>query len=125
MKEYKKAFFSMDSFDDTKPNIEGITYGNTWNGWACPYFTFENALLISEWVNKDQDYCKEHQLPIAQMTYDEAKDTFFYVQDLDVPSDVDEYEVSIIDGIKYYAIGSHGWCWWNMTEWNGEEESNV
>ena len=47
MKDYKKALFSMDCFDENQPDIEGITYGNTWNGWACPYFTFENALLAA------------------------------------------------------------------------------
>ncbi len=25
--------------------LEGFTAGETWNGWDCPYFTFEQAQL--------------------------------------------------------------------------------
>lgn len=113
---YTKALFSMDSFDENQPDIEGITYGHTWNGWACPYFTFENALIVAKHINQDQDYCKEHQLPISSLTYSEEKDTFFYVPDSEVPSEVDDYKGFLVDGVKYYAIGSHSWCWWDVTE---------
>ena len=48
--EFKPAKFSMDCFDDSQPHIDGMTYGYTWNGWACPYFTFENALIVAKHI---------------------------------------------------------------------------
>ena len=92
MKPYK-AFFSMDCMD---VNIEGLTYGNRWNGWACPYFTYENAMKIAE------------VMPDFHMWYDMDKDLFFTT---DEETDPEEFCPKIIDGIKYYGIGNCSWCW--------------
>lgn len=35
-----KAIFSIENIDNT---FEGYTYGETWNGWACPYFTKDES----------------------------------------------------------------------------------
>ena len=64
----------MDCFEE---NIEGITYGGTWNGWACPYFTKENGLLIAKLA------------PNFGLQYDEQNDKF--VNSL-YPEDSEYYE---------------------------------
>jgi hypothetical protein len=92
MKPYK-AFFSMDCMD---VNIEGLTYGNRWNGWACPYFTYENAMKIAE------------VMPDFHMWYDMDNDLFFTT---DEETDSEEFFPKLIDGIKYYGIGNCSWCW--------------
>lgn len=33
----RKAFFYLDCIEGRR--FEGYTLGQTWNGWACPYFT--------------------------------------------------------------------------------------
>ena len=99
--EFVKAKFSMDSFDDNQPHIDGMTYGNHWNGWACPYFTLENAMRIATLADG------------FGITYDPQNDKFIGESEY---YDREEWESKIIDGVKYYPIGSHSWCWYQMEE---------
>ena len=94
----KKAIFSMDCFDE---NLEGFTYGNTWNGWACPYFTYDNAMKLATLV------------PDFGMQYDAKNDKFFAESEY---YDREEWESVMIDGQKYYPIGNCSWCWFEMPE---------
>jgi hypothetical protein len=103
MKPYK-AFFSMDCMDE---NIEGLTYGNTWNGWACPYFTYENALKLAE------------LMPDFNMSYDSKTDTFIANTD-DGFETSEEFPAKVIDGVKYYGIGNMSWCWYEFNLNDGE-----
>ena len=114
--EFYKAKFSMDSFDDNQPNIDGMTYGGSWNGWACPYFTFENAMIVVDQINQDQEYCNQNQLPISILMYSKCNDTFYYIADDQEPECIDAYEGMMIDGVKYYPIGNCSWCWHEMSE---------
>ena len=41
--ELRKTLFS---YDDGETIFEGFTLGETWNGWAMPYFTLETAEAI-------------------------------------------------------------------------------
>lgn len=103
MKPYK-AFFSMDCMD---ANIEGLTYGYTWNGWACPYFTYENALKLAE------------LMPDFRMTYNQETDSFIANSD-DQYQDNEEFFSKVIDGVKYYGIGNCSWCWFEFDNKDGE-----
>jgi hypothetical protein len=96
--EFTKGLFSMDCVEE---NIEGFSYGNTWNGWACPYFTKESGLLIAK------------LMPDFGMTYDEENDRFVAESEY---YDRDEWESVVIDGAKYYPIGNCSWCWFDMTK---------
>jgi len=101
-KKLKKAVFSMDCLPDGKEgNIDGMTYGYTWNGWACPYFTYENAMRLAELA------------PDLHLWYYIEKDSFITT---DESYDPQEFEAMIIDGVKYYPIGNYSWCWFDMTE---------
>lgn len=101
MKPYK-ALFSMDCMD---VNIEGLTYGNTWNGWACPYFTYENALKLGE------------LMPDFFLKYDAETDSFKANSD---DNDNEEFTAEVIDGVKYYGVGNMSWCWYEFNLNDGE-----
>jgi hypothetical protein len=49
----KRGWFG---FDDSAP-VKGYTYGDTWNGWAKPWFTWETArtLVESGYINNDPE----------------------------------------------------------------------
>jgi len=119
MKEYRKSLFTLDYFDDDQPHIEGITFDSTWNGWDCPYFTYENSLLISKILKDDEQYCIDNDIAINTLTYDPVKDAFIYIDGC-YPDEGEEITPSIIDGVKYYPIGAFSWCWTEVTT-EGEE----
>lgn len=62
--QLRKATFTIDSLDGE--NFSGFTLGGNWNGWACPYFTFEQARRIVE----------AHRSKGQKAWYDEARDVF-------------------------------------------------
>jgi hypothetical protein len=96
--EFKQAQFTMDFFGDGVA-IDGYTYGGRWNGWAIPYFTFENAQKL---------------IPIFEgyLSYDADQDAFIYFDPVHMDDEEKEiYESSMIDGNKYYSVGGMSFCW--------------
>lgn len=78
---------------------KGWTRGETWNGWACPVFSFESAQHIAKRLNG---------------IYDAAKDHFVFPPRGDSEeSDVFGSATIPIDGkqVKVYAIGAGCWIW--------------
>jgi hypothetical protein len=98
VEEFKPAKFKLDFFEDDQA-VDGMTFGKSWNGWECPYFTPENAKKIVELFTD------------GFLTYDAEKDVYVYDSNQD-PEDIDIFEPSNVDGQKYYAIGWGSWCWW-------------
>lgn len=43
------AKFSMDPFAEKV--FDGLASGETWNGWACPYFNLEQAGVLLKHIN--------------------------------------------------------------------------
>lgn len=96
--QFKPAKFKMDFFDDGI-SIDGFTYGNTWNGWAIPYFTFENAQKL---------------IPIFEgyLAYDANQDAFTYLDPVHMEvEDIEIYEPVMVNGNKYYSVGGMSFCW--------------
>ena len=93
--------------------FEGFTKGEEWNGWDCPYFTFEQAQKVLKTYN---ELCRIiGQTNVA--SYDLSADAFVF------PSDDGEKEIfsSVAeDGQKYYPIGAFCWIW----EESGNEQLN-
>lgn len=85
---------------------EGFTYGNIWNGWACPYFSLPVALKIVAGMNG---------------IYDAGKDCII------VPCDDDEdpyiFESKIVDGVTYYPVGAGCWTWDEKVQEEGKVHS--
>lgn len=88
--------FYLDFFGEDQ-TIDGISQGSHWNGWECPYFTFENAMKLKDLFGKN-----------GFLKYNKKKDVFIFDSKND---DREEFEPVFIDGIKYYAIGAFSWCW--------------
>ena len=98
----RPTFFKNDSlgFD----SFEGFTKGETWNGWDCPYFSFEQANKILKTFNDLRSIIGQSDLAY----YDSGADSFvFPIND----EDPEIYYADIEDGIKYYPIGAFSWIW--------------
>jgi hypothetical protein len=93
----EKRSFTIDSLANQK--FQGFTSGETWNGWACPYFTFEEAKKIVDAQNANSDHSAH---------YDESNDTFVFSFSDD---EKEGYSAENIDGEKLYGIGCGSWIW--------------
>lgn len=111
MRKYRKSSFNIDDGE----MIKGYTNGSTWNGWACPYFNFENAtILANEFLQYDD----------SKMLYDTKKDTFYYKIDGEEIMEEWTGEDIEVDGeiIHVYPIGAYCWVW---DEWTKEELERI
>lgn len=100
---FEEALFALVN---TKKKFKGYHKPHIrWNGWACPYFEFKEAMDITNFINTFYDYTNgEYYTDI---------DTFIFRDD-DVFSKVDFKGVDIeVNGeIKHvYQIGSGYWTW--------------
>ena len=90
----------------------GYTTGHTWNGWACPLFTSDQAERIVEaW----------HTAGYAA-DYEPISDTFRFAPidtEADSNPDLGDEEVAEqfgaveIDGLTLYRVGAGAWVWEN------------
>jgi len=94
---------------ETDAIYQGYTYGQTWNGHACPLFEIETAKEIA----KAASYAEEGFL----ISYSPEKNAFI----LDYQGEVEEVnaqEIETEEGPRtVYPLGSHSWTWWDE-EWN-------
>lgn len=84
-------------------NFQGFTKDEDWNGWDCPYFTFEQGQKVFNTYNMLRSVIEQKDFAY----YDSATDAFVFPA-----NDADEREVFaaiIEDGQKYYPIGT--FCW--------------
>lgn len=85
-----------------------------WNGWCCPYFTFDNAMKLSDQLKK----MTEMGIGSASLVYNQEADQFIYTDfdngdSEDGEKDYYGHTLIKVDGqeIKTYAIGAWAWCW--------------
>lgn len=84
----------------------GWSSGQRWNGWAMPYFEFDEAMKYS------QDSEKLGAGFDAVTLYDPARDAF--VTRKEDGDEVDEATVILVKGrgaLKVYPIGTGSWTW--------------
>jgi hypothetical protein len=93
--------FIIDTFGNEI--FDGFTLGETWNGWACPYFTLEQAHRVVE----------AHRAQGGKAWYDETQDLFVFGFRED---EVDAFPVEMVEGHKLYAIGAGCWIWEEAVE---------
>lgn len=111
----RRTVFSMND----EARFIGYTAGQHWNGWACPYFTRDEAQKIVAYVNSTSSNVADYNL-----RYDASEDAFKYH---DCNEDEDEvFGVYVYEDqktgeiLELYAIGSHSWTWDDMFEENGD-----
>jgi hypothetical protein len=89
----RKTQFAIETFPDQI--FEGYTLDDDWNGWACPYFEFEEAVRIRDIYNRKGENAR----------YNESNDEFIFIEAEEVFLAVE------IEGLKLYPIGNSVWIW--------------
>lgn len=99
MNMHKKLF----TIDDGNIFI-GYTDGSRWNGWATPYFPFEEAQKVAHDFNEYTEH---------KMQYDHIYDKFYvWNENLDDFEMWQGADVQTDEGIKHlYGIGAYSWVW--------------
>lgn len=103
----KKTLFTCG----TNLTFEGFSNGETWNGFDCPYFEFEECEKIMNAFNKENEECDVD----VKIIYDSTNDCFI---EQDENYDEDEYvtyEALFIEtsegSKKVYPLGTCYWMW--------------
>lgn len=99
----RKTFFTIEGYDEDNPPLPGLTLGETWNGWAHPYFNKETALKLIKgplgvWDDDQKAYYQEDTNQFILPTGDEDDPWL-------------ELDCEIIAGEPHWAIGAGWWCW--------------
>lgn len=96
----KSAIFCMEPLEG---NFPGYTNGDTWNGWECPFFTYDEAVKVLN-ASKRNGY---------SWRYDEMDDTFVVWSE---DSYTEEFAADLIETPDgkieiVYPIGTYCWIW--------------
>ena len=91
--------FSLDTYGAEV--FDGFTLDEEWNGWACPYFTFDQACLLVE-AHRSRGW-------LAQ--YDEENDAFVFSFEHDGLDTPDAFPSITVGARKLYPVGAFGWIW--------------
>ena len=104
-RKLRKSSFYLDILPERQYN--GFTFGETWNGWACPYFIFEEAKRIA----KDQEILNEMVADDEKYEgkYIGSEDKFSFYE----PYNDEWYDFKAVDinGKKLYPVGTRYWTW--------------
>jgi hypothetical protein len=85
--------------------FNGFTIGNMWNGWARPFFTYDEAQRIVA-AHKEQG---------LNAYYDHESDGFAF--EVSCPSgDYDLFHKMEIASMRLYPVGSGNWIWEEAVE---------
>ncbi len=91
----RKLTFTIESYENQF--FEGYTQDEDWNGWACPYFTFEESQKVVE----------AHRKTGQEARFDKNSNTFYFNNQ----DEVEFYQHLEFEGIKLYPIGNSTWIW--------------
>lgn len=102
----RKSVFAIDA---SPTAYIGYTSGRLWNGWATPYFTFEEAQKLQAEFSEGAN---------SPMLYDVTKDEFrLKYEDDDEPYIWKGEDIQTVDGIKHlYGIGAYSHIWDELGE---------
>jgi hypothetical protein len=106
----QRTWFQLDALGEVI--VEGFSSGEEWNGWACPYFTYEQAERLVELWERNR----------WKAAYDGVQDAFVFSVNQDFTTgDSEEFETFpavSIEGLNYYPIGAFQWTWENASSAN-------
>lgn len=96
----REATFAIDFLENK--TFQGYTQDEEWNGFACPYFSFEQGRqLIEVWRERGWS-----------ARYDDSKDEFtFQMNNGKEEGSYDSFPAIEVEGKKLYAIGAFNWIW--------------
>lgn len=111
--DFKQVRVSGDWMDLVQA-LFAYSNGRRWNGWAMPYFTLDQAKLISR--------------NVPGLRYDEEADAFIYrntedgAEAANAADHQDEERIEpvtiAVDGepVKAYPVGAGSWCWFEVED---------
>lgn len=85
--------------------FDGFTKGEDWNGWACPYFTFDQAQKVLRQFNRLREITWSKDLAF----YDSGSDSFIFP--VDYENEPELFEAIVENGQKFYPLGTFCWIW--------------
>jgi hypothetical protein len=89
--------FELCGFDES---FEGVNHGS-WNGWACPLFTLQEAKRLTNHINSlDCGLVGSYNEQTKSFSFDDTNADF-----------LEFFEETEKNGAKGYAIGAFSWCW--------------
>jgi hypothetical protein len=105
----KKEIFTIETNEGVS-KFKGITFGDLWNGWECPYFTIDVVNEILNDVSCDEDTCKEYSYCYYEFDslYNVIIEKTYWDNKIEVASTT---KPILIDGIFYYPLGAYNWTW--------------
>lgn len=93
----------------------GYTDGDSWNGWATPYFEFDVAERIAEDYVRLPERMKLRDIEPGDYRagYDEAEDAFLFYEPVNDDEAYYYAQTIAVEGreVKAYAIGAYEWTW--------------
>ena len=100
MKNYTIKNFGIDG----EFYARGITFGQRWNGFECPYFELYETLQILSKQDTKQE-CEDVDVSFYEISADglhiiETNSSGLYVSDS-----------VLVDGERYFPIGGFNWVW--------------
>lgn len=101
----RPAVFTIEVYNEQ--SFEGFARGDDCNGWACPYFTFEQAKIVLE----------SHRARGWKAWYDEAEDKFVFDFSHTGNETPENFPAQYIEGMKLYPIGAFSWTWEEEFRW--------
>ena len=96
--ELHESNFQIDSLGDEE--FAGFSVGDSWNGFACPYFTYEQAQVIVRAFHRNGWHA----------VYDIEADQFEFSNAGNI-SDIEVYQGILIGQDKVYPVGAYCWIW--------------
>ena len=99
----RKTKFKIESLG--YETFDGFTKDEEWNGWACPYFTFDQAQKVLKQYNQLREIIGQKDLAF----YNEAADAFIFPADGE--DEPETFAAIAENGQKYYPVGAFCWIW--------------
>lgn len=92
--------------------FDGYTLGEEWNGFACPYFTLQQAETLMRYQNAQS----QSEFGTDAMFYDATRDAYAVRFPDDPARPADYYvgeDLDTADGrLHVYPIGHSAWIWY-------------
>lgn len=90
--------------------FEGYTKDEDWNGWACPYFNYEQAQKVLRIYNELRRIIGQKDFAY----YEPSADSFVFP--VSGEREPENFMAIADEGQKYYSIGAFCWIWEEVDE---------
>lgn len=114
MSQLESRFFQIYGLEHK--SYEGLTSGDNWNGYECPWFSFEVATQLMHDLNESwKDSSTDESI-----VYDKEKDAFLYVHNMLEDNEIIKFSATKKNNKKVYGIGTYSWCWYKESDMEKE-----